>query len=669
MQQQDKALLVCILTAVAVSGLYLLTLPHRTVVGPGLLFLFPFALIAGWIHLSLSRRKLNDRWEAAFLFALAVLITTGYLLYHSRILVDDAGFIIRYLRQTDEGCWYCFNASEGPVFGLSSFSHGLVTLTLYQLGIADAATCLLISNAVGYLLAAWLLLRLLNHLLPWKGIVIPIGFAVLWGAKSWMIIGATGMETPLHVALVMAALFSFAQGKGKSFWFWMSLAVISKLDAAPVALVWGGLWLLQNARQMLKLRNNPLLQALLFAGVPLLLWVAFATWYFGSPLPNSAASKIALHKNDSQHWFPFLERYLTGRFLKVLLAAFVVLWPTHLVMMLRTKPINWSALLPGAAFAALMGMYYFYNPRERMEWYYAMPDLMLMLQLALSATFVSSRIFRTRWSTIGFGGALLMPALGMVDTAGGMKYFTNHLRHLEAERHDIGEYIAEHTTSGDTLLAFHGLPSAFTEAFVADITALNSRSTAKYETSLDKALPDLMPQAAIVEAYSFWTNPFEWKHYRIDTSFYQFCELGNAPWLYLVRDEKAPIFHMKLTEESQLKGARQDWTSAEVVRARGKEMTVFPATFDSLYVELRFGVKRNAQPFGLVWKEYLKDSLLRIDTLRIPALETSRRRDYGWQGAALPLLGPYSWQEGFNVRISADHGDTLEIVQPFTIVR
>ncbi|MCB9232851.1 MAG: hypothetical protein H6581_14360, partial [Bacteroidia bacterium] len=587
---------------------YFLTLPHNTPIGPGILFGLPYGFFAALLHQQLGQRSSPGRTPVKLLFLVSsALLTLAYFLWHSRIPVDDAGFIMRYLYQSDQGCWYCFNAAEGPVFGISSFSHGAFTLLLYQAGLASPARCLLISNILGFFLSSYLLMLILEKISPWKILAIPLSLALLLGAKSWVSIAATGMETPLHLAIILAALWYFTLDKAPQFWFFLALAVISKLDAAPVALVWGLVWVWQKRSLLFAQPAKILLSPLIWAGIPLLIWLAFSISYFGSPLPNSAASKLSFHQSEMQHWFPFLERYLNDSCLRIFLSAFLLLWPLQMGFQIKFPPPKRAGILPGLAFLAILGMYYFYNPDERMEWYYALPDLFLLFQVVISLAYLIERVLGERLSLLSFGAEFLLPGLALLDTAGGLNYFEKHLREAESERLFMGDYIAAHTSSADTLIAYHGLPSAQTSAFVADLTALNSKSTVKYVSRLQNAVDDLHPDAAIVQAYSFWTHPFEGRPYLVDTLFYEICQGGLPPWIFFVRDESTDPLSLNAAPFEQFSGAIQIPLGNETLLLEGSSLTWHSPPGQSL--SFGAGIAREDTPQMLEISEFSYDSL------------------------------------------------------------
>ncbi|MGE3517640.1 MAG: hypothetical protein AB7J63_01695 [Vicinamibacterales bacterium] len=614
----------------------------------------------------------ESRGELVFQAVIALLMTTFYFSWHPHSLVDDAGFIVRYLLQSDAGCWYCFNAADGPMFGISSFSHGAINLLLYQVGFGSPERCLLATNAAGTFLAAWLLLRILRHLRLRPQLAVPLAFIALFGAKSWMRIGATGMEVPIHTAVVLAALLALARRQGPALWFWLSMAVISKLDAVPIAVAFGALHLWSAAAAPRERRTawsqvvrHSLVEAALFAGIPLTLWIAFSTWYFGSPLPHTATAKLLLHRSTLDHWFPFLERYLTGAWLRVVFALFLVIWPTHVALEWRRARSLDPDTAAGWAFVGLLVLYFVYNPDERMEWYYALPDLFLVLQVLLSLQFVGDALPGAIWKR---GVALSLVAFGslcLFDAAWGVRGFTTYLRSLESERSAIGKYVATHTVAGDVLLAGHGLPSAWTSALVVDHSGLNSDRTLQYRGDWGKMVRTLRPDAIVVGGYEYYLGTLQGLPYRIDATFYEIADEGAPPWQFMRKVDISDAFFITYMNAADWSGIDALLPNPEVFAGEGTVLTWTARTRDAAPRFLRMGVRRppNAPAVLLVETSWDGD-VIEERRFDIPAAEERPERSLHWHGIVVPLDERLSGRAGYRVTLRLTDGSPVRLYAP-----
>jgi hypothetical protein len=595
----------------------------------------------------MSESRVELMWQAV----VAIVMTTFYFSWHPAILVDDAGFIIRYLRQADAGCWYCFNAVDGPLFGISSFSHGAVNLFLYRAGFGTPEECLWLSNVAGTFATAWLLLRILRRLLPAHPLSLPLAVATLFGAKSWMMIAATGMEVPLHTAVVLAALLALVDNRGRAVWFWSAIAVISKLDAVPIVVAFAALHLWQRRA----VTAHALREAAVYGGIPLLCWIAFATWYFGSPLPHSASAKLLLHQSTLAHWFPFGERYLTGAWLRFELALFLVLWPLHVALRWRRERTILPDTAPGWAFTGLLILYFVFNPAERMEWYYALPDLFLMLQILLSLHFVGG--------VAGAGGLVrtavpismvVVAGLCVFDSAVGVRWFSGYLRSLEAERLAIGQHVADHTASGEVLLAGHGLPGAWSPAVVVDYSGLNSNVPLQYNGDWGVMARALRPDALVVGGYDYYLTPLQGLPYRIEDSFYEIADHGAPPWHFIRAVAPPESFSMSSVSEADLVfaagGTHVEWVARERDFAPGA---------------LRLGVQRPpGTPADLEVRISWEGVVVEEWSITVPAAETRTARTRRWHSVVLPLDSRFSSRAGYRVALRFAQALPLRVSGP-----
>lgn len=631
--------------------------------GPGLVVGLPLAVVAGLV---LARRFRDAAFESTAerlaQAGLALAATAGYFAWHPRLLVDDAGFIVRYLRQSDLGCWYCFNAADGPMFGISSFSHGALSLLLYRLGLGSPERCLLVANAIGAFASAWLLLRIARRLVSRRWLGPPVAFLALFGAKSWMMVGASGMEVPIHTAIVLAALFCLVDDRGRALWFWLAMAVISKLDAAPLALAFGLLHLWRHRASWRRRSANPILEACVWAGVPLALWIAFASWYFGSPLPHSAAAKLLLHRAATDQVFPFLDRYLHGAWLRVLFGLFVILWPLQVAR--RRSGDGPGSVAPGWAFVSLLALYYVFNPAERMEWYYALPDLFLVLQVLLSLQALGDSL-RGIVAPVLPAVMLGIGSLCLVDAARGMNYFTRYLRSLEGERYAAGRTIAASLPKEAVLMSGHGLLSAWAEGRVIDYSGLNSQVTLDLGGNWDRMLRELRPDALVVGGYEYYLSPLQGQPYRIDRSFYEIADQGAPPWHLFRRDERAGGFFLGYERGETFSGLAAVAEGLGAFSGEGLEpvWSAHPRTPAPRF--FRVGIRR---PLDGTARLIVRTAFQGVDqktmVFEIPAAEELPERSLHWHAVVVPLDERFSGQPGYRVSFSMASGAPVRLYDP-----
>jgi hypothetical protein len=471
------------------------------------------------------------------IFALSL---TAYLyLIWPHMFFDDAGFILRYLDQLKKGYWFEFNAGEGPVYGISGFLHGLYASILVKTGMT-AERALHVSNVTGL----WLCLIFLrgifygllrNHFLSYLS-----SAASVLLSKTFCDVLFTGMETPLHVSFILGTAYFFVSRQIGWFFFFGAVSVISKLDAVPVI---GMLFLLFAVSEWQKGRwkelvDNDKLKAYSRFFIPLGIWIAFAFFFFGSPFPQSAKAKVLYHSGANTHWFPFMEGFLSDIYKKPLLILFSVLFAIHVLLIRRTSGRALTHFwIFGWMFFAIMGLYYFYNPNERMLWYYALPDLLLVGQCALSAAWIGSLAKDYK--------AYLLPVLTLFmlflfllpDVRGARFWMFSYLEKVERERLEVGKYIAKDAGENQKLLAWHGLLSRPFPGYVLDGTGLNSPLAVNYRLNRDSLIAGIDPDFGIHHGYEAIVESFQKAGYRINGLFGDVTMENWPAWIWWKKNE------------------------------------------------------------------------------------------------------------------------------------
>ena len=198
--------------------------------------------------------------------------------------LDDAFITLRYARSIAEGNGFVFNIGE-HVLGTTTPLFALVLAVLHRLTSVD-----LVWLAYGLALAA--------HV----GTVVLIGIigrscaAPVAGAIAGMLYALAPMVVSATVGCMEASLFTFASlyslapsRRAPSVWRAVAAAAAALLRPEGVLAV--GVYLLRATRINLRfaLRST----AVIAGGI--LPWVVFATWYFGSPLPQSLIAKWNIH--------------------------------------------------------------------------------------------------------------------------------------------------------------------------------------------------------------------------------------------------------------------------------------------------------------------------------------------------------------------------------------
>ncbi len=570
--------------------------------------IFPFvilfagtAILIGW--LARNEKKISFKWTRLALYLLLSASTTVFIFINwNFILFDDAGFLLRYLDNFARGYFYSFNPQDGPVFGISSFSYGIINGILCMTHLVTPDQSIVVTSVAGLFCICFFLLKILERYgMNLLQLLLSFLF-ILFGSKFFLNSVTTGMETAVHLAIVMSAIYFFVTEKSKTMWLMLTISVISKLDAVPLALTLGSIHLIQNRKNLrpVSWKNKTLREFILFCLLPLCAWVLFAIVVFGSPLPQSAYSKIYFHFHDSDHWFPFLKYFIENEFRMPVFYLFLVLFIVHVLLVVFSRgKYSVRSLAFGFGFISTLILYYFYNPIERMTWYYAMPDFFLLAQTAVSFYFISEEFFISTykpyaWSLLFVGAGLFL----FFDTYYGRIWMKNYLDYTENERITIGKYLATITGEKDTLIAQHGHISRYTKAYVIDMTGLNSKLSTRYKNNIDSVTRIFKPQFIVTHELDFILNSMDSNNYVPVKSFYDICENG-WPAFRIFKKNSGAEQHVRLVvpADSLIKCYDRKWDFGIPVAIDKNVQIALP--FDSAMSAISFGIKRKDNLFNL----------------------------------------------------------------------
>lgn len=447
---------------------------------------------------------------------------------------DDAGFVMRYLENFHDGHFYAFNPGDGPVMGISSPVQGLVNGMICATGAQVPEQAIRRTAFLGLIILIFCLIRIFRKTNEKGNDFLVFTVLVLISSKYFLGVMKAGLETPMHLSIVMGALLAYYAGKERLMWFLLALSVISKLDAVPIVLVISVAWLIGNFRLLLPVRwsNQHLRNLLLYAVLPVVGWIGFATLVFGSPLPQSAYAKLEYHYHASDYWFPFFVRYAKDDFYYPLMIGTAIgAGVMTIVIIFLKKWEKLKLLVPGVAFLATLVLYYFYNPGERMMWYYTLPDLLLILQMMLCVAFFV-QLIRIPMVRVAL---LLTLALGHLtyiyrDIADGKVWLEEYLATVEYERNAIGLYLGYTVPESDTLMTWHGLTGRYAKGYVVDMSGLNSKQVTEYARNMYILDVFYQPDWVVNTRNDEFIRTFQKPPYSLDTVFYDVTAYGYPEW-------------------------------------------------------------------------------------------------------------------------------------------
>ncbi|MEL6476253.1 MAG: hypothetical protein AAFR17_02925 [Pseudomonadota bacterium] len=216
--------------------------------------------------------------------ALLIVLAVAAVLMRTSWIGDDALISMQQVRLFVAGDGIVWN----PGIRVQAFTHpawfgvlsGLHAVTGAMFFPAILASIALTAGAV---LVLWYFVR--EHLVFGAGWAAMLVLSVLL-SRGFVDFGTSGLEVPLSFALSAAVMWLLVFGR-TGVWLWLALAllVLNRMDHAvllgPLAL--GLLGRALAERRILVIVPGALV---------LLAWFAFATFYFGSPLPNTYFAKV-----------------------------------------------------------------------------------------------------------------------------------------------------------------------------------------------------------------------------------------------------------------------------------------------------------------------------------------------------------------------------------------
>jgi hypothetical protein len=359
--------------------------------------------------------------DLLFVSAALVLCLAGRLFF-GVMIGDDAYITFRYAHNLASHHALVFNAGE-PVLGTSTplFALLLAVPASLRLSLRDAAFLLGILSDLAILLVLSRMLREAGErdaarLAPLLIAVTPLLAAIT----------SEGMETPLYSLLLVSAAFL----AGRAGTHRVTLATGAAL-ALVILVRPDGLLMAAAVCSALVLGRNfhHLFRVAIVTLVLLLPWLAFATWYYGSPIPQSVIAKAAGGADARAGWDVTRQYLLRGYYLPLTGLAGIGAW-----RLWRTRNSGWRALI--AWWVLYVTMFSATGAFGRADWYFA-PVLAPYFAFAVTGLVGVTAASRLRAIRAVPAGAV---ACAVILAALHWTEFRAALRHVRSIRED--QYVA-----------------------------------------------------------------------------------------------------------------------------------------------------------------------------------------------------------------------------------
>jgi len=257
---------------------------------------------------------------------LAIALAIFILAFSARVIpgprtIDDAFITFRYARNILAGIGFVYNPGE-QVLGTTTPLYTLILVFIGNfLGGSNAPFphIALIINAVADGLTCLLLLDFGRRFGSTLG---GLAAALVWAVAPFSVTFAIGgLETSIYVLLLTATMSAYIHR-----WYYLVafLGALSLITRPDAVLLLGPLAidrLLQLRRDRIKSKLNlsigtkfwrNLIFEILIFSVIFLTWVSFATFFFGSPIPNSISAKsLAYHLPATGAFIRLIQHYAT----------------------------------------------------------------------------------------------------------------------------------------------------------------------------------------------------------------------------------------------------------------------------------------------------------------------------------------------------------------------
>jgi len=376
-------------------------------------------------------------------------------------LEDDGAFFLRYAENIAAGNGYRWNAGEAPVWGASAPLWPLFLAAGIAMGFSHVVATLVWSAALTLTATLFMGLTARRVFGPYGLFALAPLLSINFLYSTW---ATSGLESPLTFLLVSLALYVVSGGAGGvACGVVAGLCLFHKVDLAPLGLallfalfVWGRdrFW-------------RALATAAVIAGVA----YGLATWYFGTPVPNSFLRKLhSTNGNLPRTWFAQVALYTGAGWLRsgLLVVGALALWRRPAVATVALAAV----LVPTAAFTLK-------PPPEGFLWYPAAISGAVAFLAAGGVAFLLERVPARKRTT-------LRPAVAAVALVGLTVFLEQKemprvrgwhafLARVTPSMRAAGEWVDQHLAADARVLTWWGHPALASHRFVYDGSGLNRR--------------------------------------------------------------------------------------------------------------------------------------------------------------------------------------------------
>lgn len=481
----------------------------------------------------MAKKSLLDHWTAVALAIVVVAIALrGYFWWQTQYTIDDALITMRYVRNLIQGEGFVYNPGE-HVLGTTTPLWTLLLAGLGRLGLEPIATAKVLGIAADAVTVWSLFLIMRREGRPAVGLLAGAIFAVSPRSIETTI---SGMETPLVTLLGMASFYFFLKEKPLLGAGLASLLVLARIDGlvlATVLALWQALRLVRG-----QLRLKAALATLMVFACVQLPWLAFATWYFGSPLPNTMLAKAAAYDLSSADVIGIISATIAGG-IAGKGYSFAFLLGSSVAIRRR------SLVLPLVAWVFAYHVAFVIGRVPLRIWYFVPPTpaFFLLASLGLAAIGEHITLPRKRHARAAIWGALTIVLLGVSIIYLGRAL--NAMTAIQALEYAVGRsaglWLNENAPPGSTIalepLGYIGYYSDrhmldFAGLVTPSMKELNRRRFSRTSLAIDDAVRQWFPDYVLLRPIEYEqhfgseTETSSWfaQHYAVAEVFFPNCD-------------------------------------------------------------------------------------------------------------------------------------------------
>ncbi len=352
-----------------------------------------------------------------FPFLIIILVTLGIIIRWNAgpRTIDDAYITYRYARNLLSGIGFVYNPGEhvlGTTTPLYTMLLALIALPLEGAKAAFPQISLILNSLIDGLNCLFLF-RLGNELRSkWVGYATALAWAIAPFSVTFAI---GGLETSLFVLLLLLTSYYYVKSAFRRSAFFAALAFLTRPDALILLIPLSIDFVIKSSpikshfqNKKVYLSDHPesvsrkiYCQSLTIFTLPILLWVGFATVYFGTPIPQSMIAKaLAYHLPANSALIRLLQHYATpffedaslhsvGIFIGLFIYPSLSLLGTYYIA--RTKP----QARPVMVFPWLYFLAYSIAHPLIFRWYLTPPLFLYFLSIFSGIDILTEKVFET----------------------------------------------------------------------------------------------------------------------------------------------------------------------------------------------------------------------------------------------------------------------------------